>query len=101
MAEYKDILLNENNEAIIENGDFKIGSCEGQNAKLLLLSEKGSWRYDPLMGIGLRRMLNVKLTAGQVLTLKREIIKQFKADGSKVTELIITPTIFKLTSERL
>lgn len=99
--EVKDILLNENNEVRIEDGDFVVGLCEGQNAKLLLFSLPGDWRSDPLKGIGMRRVINAKLTGTFVLSLRREIISQFTADGSKVTELSITPTTFKLTSERI
>lgn len=101
MADYKDLLLDDNNCLRIDDGDFVVGSCEGQNAKLLLLSEKGSHRADPLMGVGLRRTLNAKLTGSFVLSLRRQIISQFNTDGSKVTDLTITPTTFTLTSERI
>jgi len=99
--EAKDILLNDNNEVRIEAGDFVVGLCEGQNAKLLLRSNAGDWRNDPLMGIGIRRIVNVKLSGSMALTLRREVIGQFTADGSRVIDLSITTTTFKLTSERI
>lgn len=102
MPEYKDILLNEEtNEVRIEGGDFVVGSCEGQNAKLILLSERGSYHYNPEVGVGIRRTINVKLTGGFVLSMRKEIISQFNADGSTVKDLLITPTQLQLTSERI
>ena len=101
MAEYKDILFDNNGIVRIENGDFVVGPCEGQNAKLLLLSERGEWRFDADKGIGLRRLANVKVSPGVLLSLRKDVYSQFRADGSKVKSLTITPTIFKLESERI
>ena len=90
MPEYKDILLDEDTgEVRIEGGDFVVGNCEGQNARLILLSERGSFRFNPEIGVGIRRIVNVKLTGAFVLSLRKDIISQFTSDSSTVKSLTI------------
>jgi len=73
----KDILL-ENNDLIIENGDFKIGESDQQSIELIIDSYLGHWKESPLCGVGVDLFLN---SSGQQLALKRAISVQLEADG--------------------
>lgn len=72
-----DILLDEDFELKITNGDFAIGECTQQHQNLLLLSHKGSFRQSPLVGVGLSSFL----MDNDLTRLKEEVQKQFELDG--------------------
>ena len=73
----KDILL-EDNDLVIENGDFKIGESDQQSIELIIDSYLGHWKESPLCGVGVDLFLN---SSGQQLALKRAISVQLEADG--------------------
>lgn len=79
--EAKDILLDDDHDLLIENGDFKIGFAEDQNISLILLSEKGSWRQSPLTGVGLAKYLNAPFAPRDLDDLKQAIKIQLQLDG--------------------
>jgi hypothetical protein len=56
----KDILLDENNEIKIFNGDFDTGESEMQEVALILQSTQGEWKMSPLLGPNLFRFLKSK-----------------------------------------
>lgn len=86
----KDILLDDNGVLRIEHGDFVVGASDGQHMKLILLSEQGAWRRTPLVGVGIRRAINVKMNGLKALTLKKRIYSQMEADGYKVNKAVVT-----------
>jgi hypothetical protein len=47
-----DILLDDNNDLRIENGDFVVGDSTKQHQKLLLMLSKGDTRQFALDGVG-------------------------------------------------
>jgi hypothetical protein len=84
-----DILLDENFNPIITNGDFTIGESTYQHQKMLLFAEKGQFKADPLVGVGSRRFLeNSKQD-----DFAREIRQQFYADGMTVKKIQINENL--------
>lgn len=79
----KDILLDEDNDLVIQNGDFKIGISDEQHKKLLLISDKGTFKQYPDVGVGIFGYLQDESTAD----LFREIRLQFTSDGMKVNSI--------------
>ena len=73
----KDILTNDNNELIIQEGDFVIESSEDQHIEAILRSEKGHWKESPMMGVGIVSEVNL---TGRIENLEREIMLQLKVD---------------------
>ena len=88
-----DILLDEDYDIQIADGDFVVGESTQQHQMLLLLSEAGEWKQNPTVGVGLRSYL---LDDTTVSDLKSAIAKGFEADGQRITSLKITPD-YKLT----
>lgn len=75
-----DILLDENFDLLIENGDFVLGDATRQNQALLLYCEKGENREFPTRGVGLRSWILDERPGDLNAAIKRE----FEADGMKV-----------------
>ncbi|GEN71574.1 hypothetical protein [Chryseobacterium lathyri] len=73
-----DILLNNDNDLSIVNGDFQIGESERQEIESILISFKGEFKNSPLLGAEIPRMLKARNTR-QGIT--REINEQLKYDG--------------------
>lgn len=81
--EVHDILLDENLNFKIENGDFCVGEATRQNQTLLLLCQKGEFKQNPDRCVGVETYLERSELAG----LNREILSQFTSDGMTVTEI--------------
>ena len=81
----KDIILTENLDLKIVNGDFVLGESTAQHQKILILSDKGEYKENPMRGVGARRYLE----DGKPDTLAREIRQEFVADGMKVNAIKI------------
>ncbi|MDM1557052.1 hypothetical protein HX126_21080 [Chryseobacterium indologenes] len=82
-----DIILDENFDVKIEDGDFVVGESTYQNQNLLILADKGQFKMDPTVGVGVRRFLE----SNKKDDLAREIRQEFMKDGMIVKSLTITP----------
>jgi hypothetical protein len=74
----KDIILDDNNDLIISNGDFVIQDSDSQHIGLIIDSWIGHWKQYPLCGVGVD---NYVKSSGQQLALKRAISVQLEPDG--------------------
>lgn len=80
-----DILLDDNYDIRIVNGDLDIGLSDGQQAQLLLQSSPGEWTENPIHGVGIAQYLEHH-DKGQ---LARRIQTEFTADGMRVNKINI------------
>lgn len=78
-----DILLTEENDLRIENGDFVVGESTRQHQNLILLADKGEFKQFPTVGVGILRYLEDNDTDN----LAREIRTEFNKDGMNVKEI--------------
>ncbi len=78
-----DILLDDNFDILIENGDLVLGECTRQNQVLLLYAEKGEIREFPTRGIGIRSWILDEQSGDLNSAIKRE----FEADGMTVLQV--------------
>ncbi len=74
----KDLLLNEDNDLSIVNGDFQIGESQQQEIESILISFKSEFKNTPLLGAEIARMLKARSTR-QGIT--REVNEQLQYDG--------------------
>lgn len=74
----KDILLDENKDLRIENGDFVIGESTAQEIELILTAFKGEFKEYPLLGAEIIRKLKSRETTQGI---RREINEQLEYDG--------------------
>ncbi len=70
----------------IANGDFRIDEASQQNLTHILLSQKGSFKEYPVLGVGLTRYLNSPDSTAR-LRLENEIDKQLIYDNFNVRTL--------------
>lgn len=76
-----DILLDENMDVQVKDGDFVLGESLEQNQKVIIMAEKGEIKSSPLLGVG----VNSFLDDDEPDELLREIRKNLRADGQKVS----------------
>ncbi|WP_134345773.1 hypothetical protein [Flavobacterium psychrophilum] len=81
----RDILLDENNDLKIINGDFLIGESTNQNVELLFTTSPGEWKEHIETGIAIQRSNNGNLDR----FLDRTIRVQMEADGYHIEKLVI------------
>jgi|GEM_PF-479647 len=72
-------------------GDLAVGASDDQHVALLLLTNQGEWKGDPLVGIGLRRYQNGPLGPTEQAQLNRELSLQLQRDGYQVNQARIDP----------
>lgn len=81
----KDILLNDDLDLRIINGDFVVEESTSQHQKILILSDKGEFKEVPMRGVGSRRFLEDDTPDN----LAREIRQEFYTDGMIVNKIKI------------
>lgn len=79
----EDLLLDNNQELDIQNGDFVIGESTLQHQDLLLMTNKGEWKENPTIAVGVLGFLKDEDESG----LLAEIKTQFEKDGMRVNTL--------------
>ena len=89
MAYVKDILLDDDFDLLIEDGDLVIGESDEQHIALILSTYQGGWKFDPLVGVGVRQYL---ASSGNEELIKRNITVQLEADNYQVNKVALTKT---------
>ena len=62
----KDILLDDNNDLKIINGDFDYGDSEIQEVGLILQSTQGEWKMTPTLGPNMYRFIISKYSKSEI-----------------------------------
>lgn len=86
MGNQKDILLDENNDLLIKNGDFAVGESEEQEIKMILQAVKNDYKQFPELGVDLVRQIN---KSGSERTLKQLIKLNLRADNKEYNKITI------------
>lgn len=73
-------------DLLIIDGDFAVNSADQQNIEYLLLTQKGSYKEFPILGVGIKKYLNSP-DATSRLRLENEIDKQLAYDNFYVKTL--------------
>jgi hypothetical protein len=83
-----DILFDrETGDIRIENGDLVIGDSVTQHIEDLLIAEKGFFKFDPEIGVGLNRYTNDDLSPEDLIRLIR---LELEKDGMKINKILIS-----------
>ena len=80
----KDFIIDE--DLLITDGDFAIKAADQQNIEHILLSQKGSYKEFPILGVGITKYINGPDTTSR-LRLENEIDKQLAYDNFYVKTL--------------
>lgn len=81
-----DIVLDDQNDILIENGDFIIGDTDNQNQKLIVIANKGEFKEFPEVGVGIQNMLSDDDPTDVLIEIKR----QLEYDGMQIDDVSLT-----------
>lgn len=81
-----DITLQDNEDFIFENGDFRVGESDEQHIRHLHKADIGQYRVSPDVGIGYYRRLNGPFYAARYENIIR---KQLEIDGYLVVRVTV------------
>lgn len=84
MADNTDILLDDDFDLMIENGDFKLGDAWGQDIELILTLSKGELKSDPLLGPDLIQAINAK---ERNVRIEQRVKVSLERDGKKISDI--------------
>jgi hypothetical protein len=79
-----DFLLDMDGDLLINDGDITIGYSDDQQKNILLVSDKGSFKEFPGVGVGLQNFLESEDNGGDLMA---EMRRQFVADGITIQRL--------------
>lgn len=82
-----DILLDQNNDVKFENGDLVIGDATNQNQLQIIAANKGQYKENPGIGVGIDALLNSE-DLNEVLI---EVKKNLEYDGMRVDNVRFEP----------
>lgn len=86
MAKALDIIMDEDGEDAVLNGDDRIEDATRQHTKLLVLCEKGENKMEPESGVGIASWI---LDDQDGQDLKKEIQAELEGDGQRIESLIV------------
>lgn len=84
-----DILLDDDMDLAIENGDFVVDDAEQQHQELILIAPQGSFRGSPLTGVGITRYYKSAFTVANIDKLRQKIRLQMQYDGYNTVKTVI------------
>jgi hypothetical protein len=80
----RDLLLTD--EIQIKNGDFAIGESDKQHTQHILIANKGEYKNNPALGVGIEKMLSTEEPMEFLIDAK----KNLEYDGMKVKNIAFT-----------
>lgn len=80
-----DILLDENRDIQIKNGDLVIGDSFQQEVGLIVQSNQGEWKNEPLIGANLIELMNSEASESEY---KSKIKQALKLDNKELKSFI-------------
>lgn len=80
----RDFLLGDDGDLQIRNGDIVVGESITQEVALILLTNKGEIRHDPLCGCDLLKMTNARISRSQ---FERLVRVQLERDGKNWSDV--------------
>lgn len=82
-----DILTGADGDLMVFGGDLVMGNATEAHTRDLVVADKGFYKWDPTMGVGVRNYLNDNNAVGLKGSVRRELTK----DGQLVQALAVLP----------
>lgn len=92
-----DIKIDENYDVSTNptSHDFEVGDVTLQNQALIIASQKGEWKENPMLGCGIDDMANDETTAGW----QRSIREELERDGLSVSKIKINNGLIEIEAQ--
>lgn len=78
-----DILLEDNGDFKVSNGDFVVDYSDDQHIDLIVRSNPGDIKDHPLLGIGIDKYLNSPFSQGIQQRIMRDVRLHLQSDNAK------------------
>lgn len=88
----QDILLDENKNLKVENGDLVIGDATQQNIIAIVTGSQGEVRSSPVLGTNPKRFLK----ATSLTALEENVRRQLRLDGATIERVSVDPNDFAM-----
>ena len=96
----KDIVLHDF-DLMFSSGDFVVDETTQSSIEQMLLSYPGNWRFSPLIGVGLDRMVNsVRSGLGKARFIA-DVTDMLEGDGLRVDSIDFTNGDLKIAAKRV
>jgi hypothetical protein len=89
----KDILLSEDLDVVFEGKDLAFGQSAQQELALVMLTEKGEWKNNPFVGLGLRRLEKSSGSPVQLASQVRDAAETARV-GVSLVEIMQTINVY-------
>ena len=80
----KDIILDENNDIQILNGDFQIGESELQEVEIILKLRQGELKNDPILGANIQHFMKGKYDR---VAIEKRVKINLERDGKNYDQI--------------
>jgi hypothetical protein len=84
MVDVNDFITGADGDLIIENGDLKVDESTLQHQRDLLLSNKGEFKQNPTIGVGLNNFILENLSSAD---FNKAVTEEFENDGMHVIKI--------------
>lgn len=84
----KDILLDDQNDLLIKDGDFVVGESLTQEVSIILRLNQGELKSDPLLGANLIRLINSAVSEDQLQTIIKMHLQRDGKDYEDIKKYI-------------
>lgn len=81
-----DIILDDDDDLLVKDGDFVLGECTDQEIYLIVKSEPGMWRDNILLGFGAAKRMKTVLDK---LKFKKDLDTHLRLDKYTNTSIIM------------
>lgn len=81
-----DILLDENDDLLIQNGDFVVGDSLTQEVSIILKLNQGELKSDPLLGVNMITLINSEASKNEIETKVKMHLKRDDKDFNKIKQ---------------
>ncbi len=90
----QDIIVdpNENNDLVVDQGDFYIAYSDFQHIAHIIEAEPGHYKQWPILGFGIRKYLNGPFDG----TVKRRLQLMLESDGFKTRRIVFVDGILEV-----
>ena len=96
---YRDLkLVGETGDLWIENGDFVLEKSDQVHIDHILISSKGQWRENPVIGVGLIQFLNSEISTTD---FKKKVRLQLEFDNMKVDAVNVGGNQVNIQAKRI
>ena len=84
----KDIMLGEDGDLLIRNGDFVIGDSLTQEVSRILKMNKGELKSDPLLGCNMIELINSEASQTSIETVVKLNLKRDRKNYNDVKKVL-------------